>query len=175
MLKKIAMGIVILVIVVLGYAATRPGTFRVERTASISAPPEKVYELLSDFHNWPAWSPWEKMDPAMKKTHSGAASGTGAVYAWEGNSKVGKGRMEITAATAPSSVVMRLDFLSPFEAHNTAEFTLRAHDESTEITWAMYGANNFMCKVMGLVCSMDKMVGKDFETGLASLKDLAEK
>ena len=114
----------ILLAAILGFAATKPGTFRVERAKSIQAPPEKIFDLINDFHRWVSWSPWEKLDPAMKRTFAGAASGKGAVYEWAGNSKAGQGRMEITDAAPGSKVTIKLDFLKPFEGHNTAEFTL---------------------------------------------------
>jgi uncharacterized protein YndB with AHSA1/START domain len=174
MLKKIAVAIAILLVVLLILAATKPDTFRVERSTSIQAPPEKVFALLDDFHQWSAWSPWEKMDPAMQRTYSGAASGTGAVYAWAGNSKVGKGRMEIVEATPASKVAVRLDFLEPFAAHNTAEFTLAPAGDGTHVTWVMHGPNLFIGKVMSVFVSMDRMIGKDFEAGLANLKAAAE-
>lgn len=174
MLKKIAAVIGILVVALLVLAATKPDSFRVERSATIAAPPEKVYALIEDFDRWRAWSPWEKLDPQMRRTRSGAAHGTGAVYEWAGNSKVGKGRMEITEATAPSRVTIDLLFLDPFEARNTAEFTLRPDGRSTTVTWAMYGPSNFMSKVMSVFVSMDRMIGGDFERGLANLKAIAE-
>ena len=123
MFKKIVLGILVLVVAVLAFATTKPDSFAVERKISINAPPEKVFANINDFHAWDAWSPWAKLDPAMQTTHSGAPSGPGAVYEWSGNSDVGKGRMEITGATPPSNVTIKLDFLDPFEAHNTAEFT----------------------------------------------------
>jgi len=173
MLKTIAIIVVVLIAAILGYAMTMPDSFRVQRTTSIKAPPEKIFSIINDFHRWGSWSPWEKMDPEMKRTYSGAASGKGAAYAWQGNSKVGEGRMEI-ADTSPSKVTIKLDFMKPFEAHNTAEFTLEPKGDSTNVTWAMYGPSEFITKVMGVFVSMDKMVGKDFETGLANLKALAE-
>jgi uncharacterized protein YndB with AHSA1/START domain len=175
MFKKIALVVVLLIVVLLAYAATMPDTFLVQRSASINAPPEKVFALIQDFHHWPSWSPWEKKDPAMKKTHSGAAQGKGASYAWDGNSEVGQGRMEITEAVSPSKVVIKLDFLKPFEGHNIAEFTLDAKGAATTVTWAMHGPNPYIAKVMQIFCSMDSMVGKDFEAGLSNLKTLAEK
>ena len=173
MFKIIAIAVVVLIAALLAFAATRPDTFRVQRTTSIKAPPEKIFALLNDFHSWSAWSPWEKMDPAMKRSYSGATSGEGAVYEWEGNSKVGKGRMEIADAS-PSKVTVNLDFLKPFEAHNVAEFTLRSKGDSTDVTWTMHGPNLYISKVMSVFVSMDKMIGKDFENGLANLKTLAE-
>lgn len=172
----ISVGVLALAFVaMLAYAATKPNTFRIERSATIAAPPERVFALIADFHQWPGWSPWEKMDPTMKRTHSGAANGIGAIYEWEGNKKVGKGRMEILEAVPASRVVIKLDFLKPFEAHNTAEFTLGPRDGGTHITWAMFGKQPFMLKVMCLFMNMDAMVGKDFEAGLANMKGLAEK
>ena len=159
---------------VLLLAASKPATFRVERSATINAPPEKVFTLINDFHHWPSWSPWEKLDPAMTKTHSGAPSGPGAVYAWKGNKKVGEGHMEITDASPHSRLAMKLDFLKPFEAHNIAEFTLVGTDGNTQVTWAMHGPANFMTKLMQVFMSMDRMVGKDFEAGLENLQALAE-
>ena len=175
MFIRILSVVVIVLAAVLIFAATRPDTFRVQRATSIKAPPEKIFALIDDFHNWGSWSPYEKLDPAMKRTQSGAASGKGAVYEWQGDSKVGQGRMEITDASAPSKVVIQLDFIKPFEAHNIAEFTLEPKGDSTNVTWAMHGPAPFVTKVIGLFCNMDKMIGKDFETGLANLKALAEK
>ena len=159
---------------VLGLAANRPDTFQIQREADIQAPPEKVHALLADFHRWEAWSPWEKLDPAMKKTHSGAASGRGAIYAWEGNGKAGAGRMEITRDTPPSGLTIQLDFFKPFKANNQADFTLEPRGGGTHVTWRMHGPSPFMSKVMGLFIDLDKMVGRDFEAGLANLKALAE-
>jgi uncharacterized protein YndB with AHSA1/START domain len=167
--------LVVAVAAVLVFAATRPDAFRIQRRASLNAPPEKVFALISDFHNWASWSPWEKLDPALKRTYGGAASGRGAVYEWEGNKQVGKGRMEITEASPFSRITIKLDFLRPFEAHHTAEFTLETQGNSTDITWAMFGRRPFLFKVMCLFFNMDKMIGKDFETGLANLKGIAEK
>jgi carbon monoxide dehydrogenase subunit G len=165
---------VVVVAALLGFAATKPDAFRVQRSASIKAPAEKIFALINDFHRWGSWSPWEKLDPALKRTYSGAANGQGAVYEWEGNKKVGKGRMEITQTSPPSKVTIKLDFLKPFEAHNTAEFTLDGQGDSTNVTWTMDGQQPYMFKVMTLFLSMDKMVGKDFETGLANLKSITE-
>jgi carbon monoxide dehydrogenase subunit G len=156
------------------YAATRPGAFEVRRAASIDAPPEKIFALIDDLQRWAVWSPWEKMDPQMKKTFAGPAAGKGSTYAWEGNAKVGAGRMEISASTAPSNVVIQLDFMRPFEGHNVAEFTLAPQGGSTNVTWTMRGKSAFMIKLMGLFVSMDKMIGKDFEAGLANLKAAVE-
>jgi hypothetical protein len=172
-----AIAIVLLLVVaaVLVIAATKPDSFRVERSTTINAPPARVHALIDDFHRWTEWSPWEKVDPALKRSYSGAASGTGAIYEWEGNNKAGKGRMEILQSSPASNVRIKLDFLKPFEAHNTADFTIQPLPAGTNVTWAMYGPNPFMAKVMQTVVSMDKLVGKDFEAGLANLKAAAEK
>lgn len=175
MLKTIVIIVVILVAAILIYAATKPDTFRIQRSANVAAPPDKVFPLINDFYNWQAWSPWEKKDPAMKKTHSGAPQGKGAMLEWDGNKDVGTGRMEALESIPSSKILIKLDFLKPFEAHNQAEFTLVPSAGTTQVTWAMYGPQPYMMKVMGLFCSMDKMVGKDFEDGLANLKALAEK
>lgn len=175
MLKKIALVLAVLVIAVLGYATTRPDTFAVQRTATIAAPPERIFPYIQDFHQWNAWSPYDKLDPAMQRTYGGAANGVGATYAWTGNSQVGQGRMEVTDATAPSHVAIKLDFLKPFESHNVAEFTLQPAAGGTQVTWAMHGPAPYVTKLMGVFVNMDKMIGKDFETGLANLKTLVER
>lgn len=175
MLKKFAAAVVVLIAAVLVVAATRPNSFRVQRSTSIKAPAEKIFPLLADFHAWSAWSPWEKLDPAMKRTHSGEASGKGAAYAWDGNNSVGAGRMEIAEITPPSKLTIKLDFSKPLEGHNTAEFTLVPKGEVTEVTWAMFGPSPYLSKLIGLFLNMDSMIGGNFETGLANLKGLAEK
>jgi len=174
MLKIIGIVLVVLIAGVVIFASTKPDTFRVERATTIKAPPEKIYPLINEFDRWPAWSPWEKKDPAMKKTRSGAASGKGAVYAWDGNGEVGKGRMEITDSAAPSKVRIKLDFEKPFEAHNVVDFTLEPKGDSTIVKWTMQGPAPFFSKVIQVFIDMDAMVGKDFEAGLASLKAIAE-
>jgi uncharacterized protein YndB with AHSA1/START domain len=179
MIKTIALivvgllAIVIAVVVIL--ALTKPATFRVERTTSIKAPPEKIFPLINDFQSWSAWSPYEKKDPAMKRTFSGPPSGKGAIYEWDGDKNVGQGRMEITGSTPPSNVTLALDFVKPFEAHNMVVFTLAPQGDSTTVTWAMQGPANFISKVTQVFINMDKMVGTDFEAGLANVKALAEK
>jgi uncharacterized protein YndB with AHSA1/START domain len=179
MIKTIALIVVgllaVVIAVVLILALTKPDTFRVERTTSIKAPPEKIFPLLNDFQSWSAWSPYEKKDPAMKRTFSGPPSGKGAIYEWDGDKSVGQGRMEIMRSTPPSNVTLDLDFVKPFEAHNTVVFTLAPQGDSTTVTWAMQGPANFISKVMQVFINMDKMVGTDFEAGLANLKALAGK
>jgi hypothetical protein len=178
MVKTIAIVVVVLLVVsvagVLLLAVSKPDTFRVQRATSVKAPPDRIFPLIADFHGWSAWSPYEKLDPAMKRTFGGADKGKGAVYEWDSDGKAGKGRMEITDAPAPSRVAIKLDFFKPFESHNTAEFKLEPRGDTTELAWAMYGPNLFIGKVMSIFFDMDKMIGKDFETGLANLKTLAE-
>jgi uncharacterized protein YndB with AHSA1/START domain len=174
MIKKIAIGVAAIIAIVLILAAMQPNDFKVIRSTTIKAPPEKIVPLIADFHQWGSWSPWEKLDPAMVRTHSGAASGKGAHYHWKGNDQVGEGHMEVLNVT-PNAVNIKLDFLSPFEAHNMADFVLDTKGDSTTVTWTMSGPANFMTKIMCLFTSMDKMVGPDFEKGLASMKAVAEK
>lgn len=175
MFNTIAIGAGILIAALLGFAATKPDTFRVQRTTSIQAPPERVFALIDDFRKWGSWSPYEKLDPTMRRTHSGAASGRGAVYEWAGKGKSGEGRMEITDTVPPSRVTIKLDFFKPFEGHNIAEFTLEAQGDGTDVTWAVYGPQSYFAKVMTIFVSMDSLIGKEFETGLASLKAVTEK
>jgi uncharacterized protein YndB with AHSA1/START domain len=175
MIKIIGIVAVVLVAGILIFAATRPDSFRIERSASIKAPPEKIFALVNDLHLWTGWSPWEKMDPALKRTYGGAASGKGAQYGWEGNSKVGSGSMEIVESVPASRIGIKLDFMKPFEAHNVTEFKFERAGDMTTVTWAMSGPSPYLSKVMGLVFSMESMVGGQFETGLANLKSVAEK
>jgi len=178
MLKTLAVIAVILAVVVAGiliYAATKPDSFTVKRTASIKAPPERIFALVNDLHGWGAWSPYEKKDPDMKRTFGGAALGKGAIYQWDGNKNVGSGSMEIIESAPPSKIVIKLDFLKPFEGHNTAEFTMDPKADNTTVTWAMYGPSSYMFKVMGIFMDMDKLIGNDFAAGLANLKAVAEK
>jgi hypothetical protein len=171
----IAVVIAIVIAVVLISAMTKPDILRVQRVATIKAPAESIFQVINDFHRWGSWSPWENKDPAMKRTFSGAGSGKGAVYAWDGNKNVGSGRMEILDASMPSKITIKLDFFKPFEAHNTAEFTMLPQGDATHITWVMHGPAPFMSKVMQVFMNMDNMIGKDFEIGLANLKKLTEK
>lgn len=170
--------IVIVVVILIGtaliFASTKPDTFRIQRATSIKASPERIFALINDLPSHGAWSPWEKKDPEMKRTYSGPSSGKGAMYEWDGNRNIGKGRMEIMESSPSSKVTLKLDFIKPFEAHNVAEFILDAKGNATDVTWAMYGPNTYISKVMSLFFSIDKMVGKEFETGLANLKTLTE-
>jgi hypothetical protein len=174
-----ALGVVLLLIILvaiaaLAYAATKPDAFRVERMTSINAAPDTIFPLLDDFQRWAEWSPWEGKDPAMKRTYTGAPAGQGAVYAWRGNRNVGAGRMEIVETSPPLRLMIDLHFLKPFEARNKAEFLLEPAGAATRVTWAMHGRAHPMMKAMGLFMNMDRMVGRDFETGLANLKRLSE-
>ena len=174
MIKKIALVVPVLVVAVLAYAATKPDTLHVQRNAGVKAPPEEIFPLINDFHRWTSWSPYEKRDPGMKRTYSGPAQGKGAVYEWEGNSEVGQGRMEITDTSDPSRVTIKLDFIKPIEGHNVAEFALVPQGGTTNVTWSMDGPSPFIGKLIGVFVNMDTMIGRDFETGLANLKTIAE-
>ncbi len=160
---------------VLLVAALRPNHFRLQRTATIAASPETLYAELEDLRRWQTWSPWEDIDPALRRTYSGPATGTGSVYEWASdNAKAGEGRMTITEARVPTKLVIQLDFIKPIRATNTAEFTLQAQDGGTVVTWAMYGPAPFVSRLFGLIFNMDKMIGADFEKGLSRLKTLTE-
>jgi hypothetical protein len=173
MWKKIAIGAGGVLAVLCGVIAMQPSTFHFERSTTISAPADAVAAQVNDFHNWSKWSPWEKLDPSMKRTYEGAASGVGAKYAWVGNKEVGEGRMTIEKSDA-SHTEIKLEFLKPFTATNQATFTFTSTPEGTKTTWAMDGHNNFISKAFHLVMDMDKMLGKDFESGLAGMKTAAE-
>lgn len=175
MLKKISLAVILLILVVLGLALTQPDSYTVQRSALIKAPPAKVMGYLNDFHQWPAWSPWEKLDPNMQRSFEGAASGKGAVYGWSGNDEVGQGRMEIIDSNVPSSLAIKLDFIKPFASSNKTEFTLQPQGDATVVTWTMTGPSHLVTKLMSVFMSMDKMIGKDFEKGLAQLKEVAER
>jgi uncharacterized protein YndB with AHSA1/START domain len=182
MLEIIAIIAVVLaaaIAIILILAATKPNTFSVRRAITVKAPAERIFPLINDFHQWGTWSPYEHKDPAMKRSYSGAESGKGAVYAWDGNKNVGSGRMEILDVSAPTKIVIKLDFFAPFEGHNTAEFTMLPQGDATNlatnVSWLMYGPVPFKAKIMHVLMNIDRMVGKDFETGLANLKRLTEK
>jgi uncharacterized protein YndB with AHSA1/START domain len=171
----VAVILAIAIAAVLIFAATKPNTLRVQRATSIKAPAEMIFPLINDFHQWRSWSPYENKDPAMKRTYSGAERGKGAVYAWEGDKNVGSGRMEILEASAPQKIVIKLDFFTPFEGHNTAEFTMLPQGDGTHVTWLMYGPARFVTKLIQVFMNLDNMIGKDFEAGLANLKTITEK
>jgi hypothetical protein len=169
----ITIAIVLLLAGLFTAAATKPDGFRVQRTAVMDAPPEKIFPMIEDFHQWVAWSPYEKMDPDMKRIYSGAPKGKGAVYEWEGKGKVGAGRMEITELIQSTRVTIKLDFIKPFVGHQTAEFTLESSGQSTTVTWAAYGPSSFISKLMSVFFNMDRLLGNDFEKGLSNLTALA--
>ncbi|MGO4716306.1 SRPBCC family protein [Bradyrhizobium sp. 2TAF24] len=173
-LAIIATTVAVVLVLFLIYAATRPNTFAISRTASIQAPPDKIQPLINDFHQWPQWSPYEAKDPGMQRTFSGAASGKGAIYAWDGDKNVGTGRMEILDASL-AKVAIKLDFIKPFEGHNVAEFSFEPRGETTTVTWAMHGPVPYIGKIMHLLINMDRMIGRDFEAGLANLKAVCER
>jgi hypothetical protein len=173
---KVLIAIALVVLIFLGYVATRPSDFRVTRSAVMSAPAADVFAQVNNLHLWDAWSPWKKRDPNATSTFSGADHGVGAHMAWAGNRDVGEGSMTITESQPNDLIRIRLDFLKPFKATNTAEFTFKpSAANQTEVTWSMSGKNNFMGRVMCVFMNMDKMVGGDFEKGLASIKEIVEK
>jgi hypothetical protein len=177
MLEILGIIIVVLIVIVLAllaYAASKPNTVRYTRRARINAPPEKIAALITDFRKWGVWSPWEKKDPDLKRTFSGKENGVGAVYAWEGDKNVGSGRMEILEAS-PRKIRIQLDFIAPFKASNLAEFDLTPQGGATDVNWVMTGENLFMGKVMSIFLDFDKLIGKDFESGLAEMKAAAER
>lgn len=173
MLKKIGIGAGLLIVGFVVVVLLQPGTFRIERSRDVAAPSWVVFNVVNNFHRWPAWSPWEKLDPNMKKQHSGSETGAGAVYEWSGNNDVGKGRMTITESTPPEKISIKLEFMEPFEATNTTLFSFTPKGKGTTVTWAMEGQNDFMGKAMSLFMDMDAMVGKDFEAGLLQLDKVA--
>lgn len=163
-------GIAVLVVTIL----LQPGEFKIQRSRKVMAPPGVVYLFVQDFHRWPVWSPWEKLDPDLKREYSGAQSGTGAVYAWAGNSQAGQGRMTIEKATNSRQVQIKLEFIKPFAATHETVFLFEKNGEATVVTWTMTGKNGFMGKAFSLLMDMDELVGKDFEKGLEELKRAAE-
>ena len=174
MIKKILIGLAVVIVVFIAVVALQPATYRITRTATISAPPPDVFGQVNDLHKFQDWSPWAKLDPDMKQTYEGAPAGAGAAYAWEGNKKVGQGRMTITASRANELVVMKLEFIKPFASTAMTEFTLKPEGNQTAVTWGMSGENNFIAKAFCMFMNMDKMVGGDFERGLAQLKSVVE-
>lgn len=163
-----------LIVAILAFAATKPDTLHVERSASINAPPDKIFPLINDLRKWRSWSPYENKDPNMKRVYSGAGHGKGAVYEWDGDENVGQGRMEILESQPPSRVSIKLDFIEPFEGHNTAEFRFDGQGGASNVTWSMTGPSNYMGKLISVFFDLDQMIGGDFEAGLANLKRVAE-
>lgn len=174
-LMYVVIALAVLIAIVLGLAVMRPDTFRVQRSIDINAPADKIFPLINDYRNWGSWSPYEHVDPDMQRTFSGAPSGKGSIYEWRGNKNIGHGRMEILDTTTPSKIVIKLDFFSPFEAHNMAEFTMQPKGGATNVTWAMHGPVPFMAKIIHMFMNMDRMVGGQFQQGLVSMKAVAEK
>lgn len=174
MLHIILIAIAAIVVLFLIVVAMQPNAFHITRSAGITAPPEKIFPHINDLHKWEAWSPWAKMDPNCKLTYNGSPTGIGAGYAWAGNRKVGEGRMTITESRLNELIRIKLEFFKPFKATNTAEFTFKPEGNQTLVTWSMSGTNNFMGKAFGLIMNCDKMVGGDFEKGLAAMKSVAE-
>lgn len=173
-MKKVLIGLAVVILAFLAVVATRPSTFHIERSTEIATPPDVPFAMVTDFHQWAGWSPWEKLDPSMKKTYDGPASGVGSSYAWVGNDKVGEGKMTLTGVKPAESIDLKLEFIKPWQATNDVKFTFAGAGDKTKVTWAMDGHNDFMGKAFGLFMNMDKMVGKDFESGLQNLKTASE-
>ena len=173
-MSTIVVAIAVVLIAAVLFVATRPSGVPIRRSARIDAAPDRIFPLINDLRQWQKWSPYEDIDPNLKRDYSGAASGEGAVYAWEGNEKVGAGRMQITRAAHPQKIDIALEFFKPFKGSNRAEFTLQPAGGQTEVTWTLIGGNSLMCKVMGLFMNMDKMIGGHHEKGLLRLKQVAE-
>lgn len=165
----------VVLVVLVGLVALQPTQFKIWRRDTMAAPAADVFAQVNDFHNWRAWSPWEKMDPNLERTYEGPPAGVGAKYSWVGNKKVGEGRMTIVESRPSDRIRIALEFLKPFKADNTAEFSFQSEGAHTAVTWSMSGNRNFMFKAMGLVMNMDKLVGADFERGLANLKSIVER
>ena len=174
MIKKLLLSVLAVIIVFLVVVALQPAEFRVERSTTIAAQADTVFAQVNDFSNWKTWSPWEKLDPAMKKSFDGPPAGVGAVYRWSGNDQVGEGQMTLIESRANELVKIKLEFVKPFEATNTTEFAFKSASDQTQVTWRMAGTNNFVGKAFSLIMNMDKTVGGDFEKGLAALKTVAE-
>jgi Polyketide cyclase / dehydrase and lipid transport len=170
----ILVALTVIVVLFVAVVAMRPADFRIARSAAMAAPAAEVFGQVNDFHKWNAWSPWAKIDPTMKQTYEGPPAGTGAIYAWSGDGKVGQGRMTLTESRPSDLIRIKLEFLRPFKATNTSEFTFKPQGNQTMVTWSMSGKNNFVFKAFGMFMNMDKMVGGDFEKGLAQLKSVVE-
>lgn len=174
MLKIIAIVLGIALLTIVALAFSKSDSFTVQRSILVKAPPEAVFPLVNNLSEWAQWSPWAKLDPAMEESFSGATSGLGAVYEWQGNSDVGQGRMEIVDTTPSSHIAIKLDFIKPYVSSNRVDFRISPVDEYTEVTWMMTGPMPFLSKLISVFVSMDKMIGANFESGLAQLKQLAE-
>ena len=174
MIWKILIALVAIVVGLVGVITLQPARYRVSRSTTIAAPAPVVFAQVNDFHKWNAWNPWAKMDPAMKQTYEGAPTGVGAIYTWTGNRQVGEGRMTLTESRPPDLIRINLEFLKPFAATSTAEFTFRPEGQRTAVTWSMVGNLSFVAKVIHLFVGMDRMIGANFEKGLADMKSVAE-
>ncbi len=175
MITKVLIVFALIVVVLIVIVALQPSEFRVARSANMSAAAPAVFAQVNDFHKWEAWNPWGKIDPAMKQTYEGAPAGVGAIYTWTGNSEVGQGRMTITDSRPSDLVRITLEFFKPFAATNIAEFTFKPEGNRTAVTWSMTGKKNFMAKAIHLFMNMEKMIGGQFEQGLAAMKSVAER
>lgn len=179
MVKKLILGVLAIIILAIAVfcvaVAMQPNELKITRSATIEAPPEKVFEQVNDFNKWAAWSPWEKLDPAMKKEITGSPSGKGASYYWIGNDDVGEGRMTIAESHPSDHIKIDLEFMKPFAQKSVNDFVFKADGDKTNVTWTMSGQSNFLSKAFGLIMDMDKMIGADFEKGLAQMKNIAEK
>jgi uncharacterized protein YndB with AHSA1/START domain len=174
MLKKILIVIAVIIVVFLIIVATRPADYRISRTTTIAAPPAAVFAQVNDFHKWESWNPWGKIDLAMKQTYEGTPAGKGAIYTWVGNKEVGEGRMTITESRPSELVLINMEFFKPMAGTATTEFTFKPQGNQTTVTWAMTGKNNFMSRAVCMFMNMDKMIGGQFEKGLAAMKTVAE-
>ena len=174
MIQIVLIALAAIAVVLVGIVATQPSDFRITRAATISAPAPAVFAQVNDFHKWEAWSPWEKIDPALKRNYEGAPAGTGAIYSWAGNNQIGEGRMTITESRPSDLIRIKLEFMKPFAATHTAEFTFKPEGDQTAVTWSMAGKNKFIAKGIGLLMNMDKMIGGQFEKGLAQMKSVVE-
>jgi hypothetical protein len=174
MVLKIVVAVVVIAVGAIAVIVTQPSEFRIVRTATMRAPASAVFAQINDFHRWQAWSPWARRDPSMKQTYEGAPAGEGAVYTWTGNREVGTGRMTIVESRPGERIRIKLEFFEPFAATNTSEFAFRPEGDGTAVTWSMTGRNNFVGKAIGLVMNMDRMIGGDFESGLAAMRSVAE-
>ena len=174
MLKKILVALLVIVVVLVAVIALQPSAFRVARATSVTAPAPVVFAQVNDFHKWEAWNPWGKLDPAAKQTYGGAPAGAGAIYSWSGNSQVGEGRMTVVESRPSDLIRIKLEFFKPMAGVSTAEFTFKPEGDRTAVTWTMTGTNNFIAKAMCLVVNMDRMIGGQFEKGLAHMKAVAE-
>lgn len=173
-LVYILVAVVLVVAIFLIFVATRPADFKITRSLSMHAAPQAVFEQINDFQNWRNWSPWERLDPNLQRTYEGPPAGVGSVYSWQGNKKVGAGRMTILESRPGERVRIKLEFFRPFKATNTAEFSIKTQFNETLVTWDMTGCNHFCAKLFSLVLNIDKLVGKDFEKGLNSMKSVVE-